>query len=632
MNAEEIARELGRARKSGGEWTCRCPAHEDDKPSLSIRDADNALGLVVHCHAGCLQASVLGALKGMHLIAASSKAPDAPRPLRPAARSEFHLAAFGDPVQVYDYLERDGELAFQIARYEPPGKEKEIRPWRRDAKGRLICKAGAAPRPPYRLSELAANPAVPVLVVEGEKKCEAAARLLGSTYVTTTWAGGAQAMAKTDFTALAGREVILWPDNDEAGRKAMAYIARSLANGDGTRVKMLEVRERPRHWDVGDAIDQDDWSADMVKTFIDERAQPFVPKATEPVEVAASALQSEVRDLLASSFWFKDARVTLDLPYVVKGLFGKGQIIVTWGAPGSGKTFVITEMACAVGAGVRWHGRRTRKGIVLYVAAESARPYIENRCAALKRERPEYADAEVLFVPLALDLLHAAKGDVEAVIAAAQKIAREHGEVALIVIDTLATSFGGGNENAPEDMNMYVANVLFIRAQTGAAVLIVHHSGKDEAKGMRGHSALLGALDAELAVEGEPGAEHILRTGKVREGERDADLFAFSFRVVSLGTDSEGDSVTTCVVEVKDEASTKRVRRQRERKGLGKNQRAAIRAIEERGGSMARIDLAHKLKDDGMARSRVHETIAGLIESGALIPHNDRDPPEVAIA
>ena len=54
---------------------------------------------------------------------------------------------------------------------------------------------------------------------------------------------------------------------------------------------------------------------------------------------------------------------------------------------------------------------------------------------------------------------------------------------------------------------------------TGAAVLLVHHSGKDEAKGMRGHSALLGALDAELAIEGPPGGQRILRTGKVRVPE-----------------------------------------------------------------------------------------------------------------
>lgn len=337
-------------------------------------------------------------------------------------------------------------------------------------------------------------------------------------------------------------------------------------------------------------------------------------------------------DLCSQGFWISDAGVTVDLPYVVKGVFGRGQLIVLWGAPGSGKTFVAMEMSCSIGAGERWHGRRTRKGIVLYVAAESARAYIENRFAALKKERPVLAAAEVLVVPLALDLLHTARGDVLRVIETARVLERDLGEVALVVIDTLAVTFGGGNENSPEDMGAYISNVLAIREETGAAVLVVHHCGKNEALGMRGHSALLGALDAEMAVEGVPGQDRILKTGKVRDGDGQTDLFAFTLRPVELGTDKDGDPVRTCVVDAKDEASTKLVRQQRKGAGLGKNQKAVLRALEERGGRMVRTDLAHKLKDDGMARNRVHDALAALLESGMLVAHNDREPQEVSIA
>lgn len=372
---------------------------------------------------------------------------------------------------------------------------------------------------------------------------------------------------------------------------------------------------------------------------------PFVRRALHSaVTGAMSAPTSQVRDkafaeagdLLESAFWIRDAAVTTDLPYVVKGIFGKGQVIVCWGAPGAGKTFVVMELACAIGAGERWHGRRTRKGIVLYVAAESARAYIENRFAALKAERPELAAADVLVVPLALDLLHGAKGDVSRVLETVRKL-QQGGDVVLIVIDTLAVTFGGGNENGPDDMGQYVSNVLYIRAQTGAAVLIVHHCGKDDAKGMRGHTALLGALDAELAVEGGPGAdgkgekERILRTGKVRDGESNADLFAFTLRPIELGTDADGDPVRTCVVDAKDEAATRRVRQQRKGVGLGKHQKEVLRALEAAGGRMVRIDLAHKLKDEGMPRNRVHDAIGGLLDAGMLIAHNDCQPPAVSL-
>jgi hypothetical protein len=149
---------------------------------------------------------------------------------------------------------------------------------------------------------------------------------------------------------------------------------------------------------------------------------------------------------------------------------------------------------------------------------------------------------------------------------------------------------------------------------------------------MRGHSALLGALDAELAIEGEGGEEKILRTGKVRDGDGNADLFAFTLRPVELGTDPDGDPVRTCVVDSKDEAATKQARRRRKGAGLGKNQKAVLRALEERGGRMPRIDLAHKLKDEGMPRNRVHDAIATLLDSGMLVAHNDATPPEVSLA
>jgi len=349
------------------------------------------------------------------------------------------------------------------------------------------------------------------------------------------------------------------------------------------------------------------------------------------VEAAPDYVPKGVGHLLEHAFWVRDATFTLELPYVVKGLFGRGQIIVCWGPPGSGKTFVVMEMACAVGSGQRWRGRRTRNGVVIYVLAESSRPYAENRIAGLKREYPAMAEAKVLFVPLALNLLHGEGGDVERVIETAKHLAQERGEVALIVIDTLAVTFGGGDENKSEDMGAYVANIKRIVAETGAAVLIVHHCGKDEAKGMRGHSALLGALDAELAIEMAGDGQRILRTGKVRDGDAYADLFAFKLRTVELGIDADGDPVRTCVVESLDETGTRRVRQQRKGTGLGKHQKTVLRVLEVAGGRMVRTELVHKLKDEGTPRNRAYEAICALFDIGMLVAHNDVDPPEVSI-
>jgi hypothetical protein len=327
-------------------------------------------------------------------------------------------------------------------------------------------------------------------------------------------------------------------------------------------------------------------------------------------------------DLLAHAFWIRDAKVNTSLPYVLKGVFGKGHIVVFWGAPGAGKSFVTLEMSCAVASGAPWRGRRTRRGVVIYIAAESSRAYIENRVAALRKEAPNLGDAEVVVFPLALDLLHAERGDVDRVIEAAKRIAADRGEIVLIVVDTLAVTFGGGNENAPDDMGAYVRNILRIRTETGAAILIVHHCGKDEARGMRGHTALLGALDAELTIEGANDSQRILRTGKVRDGDGYVDLFAFRLLAVDLGVDDDGDPVRSCVVDAADAAATAQARRKRNKAGLGKNQKAVLAALEHAGGRMTRIDLAEKLKTEGMARQRCNEALAALLESGMVIARN----------
>ena len=335
--------------------------------------------------------------------------------------------------------------------------------------------------------------------------------------------------------------------------------------------------------------------------------------------------------LIEQSFWACDAKVTTSLPYVVKGIIGQGQLIVLWGQPGSGKSFLTTELLLTVAAGMKWHGRRTRRGVCIYVVAESSRPFIENRIAALRREKPELADAEVLVVPLALDLLNAEKGDVDRVIEAAKLVSADRGEVLLIAIDTLATTFHGGDENGP-DMGRYVANIKRIIAETGAGALIVHHCGKDQAKGMRGHTALLGAIDAELTVEGEPGGERFLKTQKVRDGDAYADLFAFTLRRVELGTDQDGDAVSTCVIDAMTEDATRQARQRRKRGGIGKHQKTVMRVLEQAGGCMPRIDLAYKLKEEeNVPRQRVSDSINSLLENGMLIANSNVDPPTITL-
>ena len=83
---------------------------------------------------------------------------------------------------------------------------------------------------------------------------------------------------------------------------------------------------------------------------------------------------------------------------------------------------------------------------------------------------------------------------------ASLRCAAESTQPRLIVIDTLSRALAGGDENSPKDMGSFILNVGKLMNATDGAVLAIHHCGKDEARGMRGHSSLLGAVDTELEI------------------------------------------------------------------------------------------------------------------------------------
>ena len=210
MNAAEIARHI-RGRKSGASWLARCPAHDDQNPSLSLRDMDGRV--LVHCYAGCDQRMVIEALIARGLW-----------PEREPHRARRIVAA-------YNYDNEAGELLYQVIRTEPKGFFQR----RPDGHGGWINKRSER-QVLYHLREVLE--AAIVFVCEGEKDVET---LRDQGFVATTNAGGANAPWLPQYTdALRGREIILIPDCDRAGRERVARIARALV-GKVLRLVILEL-------------------------------------------------------------------------------------------------------------------------------------------------------------------------------------------------------------------------------------------------------------------------------------------------------------------------------------------------------------------------------------------------------
>ncbi len=171
----------------------------------------------------------------------------------PPSVDSYRHPKWGRPSQLWPYRNADGELACYVARWDRPGGGKEIRPLvLRD--GRWRQKGIDGPRPLYNLLELWKRPDAPVLVVEGEKTSDAAAKLFAS-HVPTTSMGGAKAPRFSDWKPLEGREVVIWPDNDADGQHYARAVVALVLEAGASSARVVQLPEGiPAHWDLADPV------------------------------------------------------------------------------------------------------------------------------------------------------------------------------------------------------------------------------------------------------------------------------------------------------------------------------------------------------------------------------------------
>lgn len=262
--------------------------------------------------------------------------------------------------------------------------------------------------------------------------------------------------------------------------------------------------------------------------------------------------------------------------WLVSGLIPQRGLIVIWGASGSGKTFTALDLACSIARGLPWAGRRSRQCTVAYIAAEGN---LQPRVAAYQKHH-ELAQLDGLRI---LDQSVSLIEDTPALVESLQALQADAGRVGLVVIDTLNRTMPGADENSGQDMGRVIAATKDIEAALDCAVLLIHHSGKDEARGSRGHSSLKAAVDTELSVK-RSGDVRSLTIEKQRDGADGETVMTFELRSVDLGpmTDLDPDAdpderQRSCVVsEVERTAS-----RSRRPEPKGSNQRIALRVLRD---------------------------------------------------
>ena len=280
----------------------------------------------------------------------------------------------------------------------------------------------------------------------------------------------------------------------------------------------------------------------------DVTPQQALQRAVEPqVQFDAPTQPVAAPAAPAPIFWASEAQPVLASAYLVKGWLGAQQMSVVYAPSNVGKSFFCLDIAYCVAAGIPWQGCKVRGGPVLYLATEGGNAF-RNRVYALQQEYGA-ADVPLAVRPSPVNLLNP-EADLPALGRLCSEIEAEHGKLAMIVVDTLSRAIAGGNENGPEDMTAFIANVDALRDFTGAHVMIVHHTGKDTAQGARGHSSLRAATDTEIEIENDDGLRTATAT-KQRDLEPKAPI-TFQLKVHEIGNDDDGDAVTTCTIMAAD--------------------------------------------------------------------------------
>lgn len=199
---------------------------------------------------------------------------------------------------------------------------------------------------------------------------------------------------------------------------------------------------------------------------------------------------SKRRTLTDELLYGDDIETIPDPEPLITGVLDLNSTGILYGPSGAMKSFVVLDWGLCVATGIPWHGHEVHQARVLYLLGEGLFG-TRARYLAWKAHHKIESVTDIVWGPRAVNLQEEAgkREIIEAVLKA---------EPTLVFLDTIARHIPGGDENSFETMSHVVETLDRIKVETGGAAVGVHHTGKDEANGARGHSSLKGALDTEI--------------------------------------------------------------------------------------------------------------------------------------
>ena len=374
------------------------------------------------------------------------------------------------PTREFQYRDLSGKHYHSAFRQgDGPGKKCWQRP---GFKGRPL---------PHRIEHHADFGDHPIVIAEGEPKADRLARL---GYAAVAWCGGAEAVLRTRWDALGGSDVILWPDADKPGMKAMEQLS-GVLEGLGCAVRWVAVPDgKPKGWDCMDASEADihrliEGAGDFVVSLGAGRDdETFVPTMGEFLDM----------DLTPPEF-------------LVEGLFTAAGLNAVGAKPDAGKTTFERTLAMAVARGETFLGRRTKQGPVFLGLFEEDPSFTRDFLVKLG------ATADDPIYPF----IQSAPEDMFDKLAAWIETHRP----ALVIVDTMAKAMPGVDLNDYSETNRAIAPYLNLARTTRTCILFAHHNrkgeGGDTGEELLGSTAIRGSIDTTLIIRTE-GDRRVMET------------------------------------------------------------------------------------------------------------------------
>jgi AAA domain len=246
--------------------------------------------------------------------------------------------------------------------------------------------------------------------------------------------------------------------------------------------------------------------------------------------------------------WFDDVDQSAAKEEILQGILGAGEFSVFVAKPGMGKSVLVGDIGMHIAAGMDWHGRKVKQGLVIYFAAERKR-LTERRVAAWAKKHG-VTDIPFVVVGGKLDMTSTLI-DATALAATIADLEATSGfECVLVILDTVTRTFGPGDQHQSRDMQRYIQSVDTLTRATGAHIAVIHHSPHSDDGRAKGAIDLDGGCDASFVVKVQgTGLAKVftLSCTGANDGE-DGPVMSFRLESVALGSDADGKITTAPVV------------------------------------------------------------------------------------